>query len=319
MRKVPQDIIEQFGNPVRVFDPDPINDPSHTEAVFKCPFCEEVMGKPDRSGHLFVNVKSRYYRCVRCCTEGRLKIGNSMYKQSKDHSTEDIVELAKGVLSESKKSSSIQYAIPYSKLSESDTGTQYMIDRGFSHEMIEFYDMRVGSVFKKKEFGRVIIPNVVYDEVFTDMYVARTYIDDPKRYMNPPGKNSSVTVFNLHRIPDNPDRIIICEGVLTAIAAGMDAIALFGKSCSKQQMTMILSKHPKEIVVNLDPDAVIFSEQLCDRLSMMTDATIKNLVLPDKFDAADYLKLGLHDEYRELVEEAPKYDKFINKLKKAIN
>ena len=294
MRSVPSDIYSAYGEPIKIIDVSI----GHKEAIYYCPYCESVKGTPDKSGHLYVNIKSKKFSCKRCGTEGRISNKGNNYSQEKDQSLEDIIEMIESISSDQSELSETQYTIPLLRVTELPSAYEYIRERGFTDEDINFYDIRVGSIFNKNMFGRIIVPNIIYDRVYTDMFVARTYIDSGKRYMNPVGKNSSIAVFNLHRIPENPDRIIICEGSLTAIAAGHDAVALYGKHCSRTQFKKILAKNPKEIVVNLDPDATKDSDELCQKLYQSTDAVIKQLILPESFDAADYLKMGISYAYR---------------------
>lgn len=308
MRSVPSDIYSAYGEPLRVIDVSA----THKEAIYLCPYCESVKGSPDKSGHLYVNIKSKKFSCKRCGTEGRVS-AKSNYSQEKDQSLEDIVGMIES-LNEESELSETQYTIPLLRVTELPSAYEYIRNRGFTDEDIDFYDIRVGNIFNRNMFGRIIVPNIVYDRVYTDMFIARTYIDSGKRYMNPVGRNSSLSVFNLHRIPDNPDRMIICEGSLTAIAAGRNAVALYGKHCSRTQFKKILSKNPKEIVVNLDPDAIKESDELCQRLYDSTDAVIKQLVLPESFDAADYKKMNISFAYDEMVENAPIYNPLTRKI-----
>ena len=308
---VPSDIYSAYGAPLRVIDVSI----DHKEAIYKCPYCINVKGTPDKSGHLYVNIKTRKFSCKRCGTEGRISNSNSNYSQEKDQSVEDIINMIKSIGGDDSELTSTQYTIPLCKVTSMKSAYEYMRNRGFTDEDIDYYDVRVGGIFNKNLFGRIVVPNVVYDRVYTDMYVARTYIDSGKRYMNPFGRNSSLAVFNLHRIPDNPDRLIICEGTITAMAAGHDAVALYGKHCSKTQLRKILAKNAKEIVVNLDPDAMSESDELCKSLyDLSPDTVIKQLVLPSTFDAADYRSMGIHYAYREMVENAQVYTPLTKKL-----
>ena len=147
----------------------------------------------------------------------------------------------------------------------------------------------------------------------TDMFVARYIREIPKdaqgkdmipRYLNPFGDNRRKCVFNLHRIPKGVP-IIITEGSLTAISAGSNAIATYGKYVTDSQLKTILSNQPSSIYVNLDPDAYESAVALCDKLLRMTSVPIYLVVLPDDKDAND---LG-HEDYMKYIINAKQYTK----------
>ena len=286
----------------------------HTEYQFICPFCLEVLGTPDKSGHLFVRSDNGVYHCYRCDSKGAVYTPKAQISASNS----DLLKLATDYLNPSDQlinvNTEFKYEIPNRKITDNKLALQYMRDRGFSDEDLEYYDLRVGSVLDEY-IGRIIIPNEVHNKYWTDMFVARTYVGDDRRYKNPPGSISGLSVFNLFRIPMNSDRIIINEGPITAMAAGRDAVAMYGKLNNPMKLRMILDKKPKSVVVNIDPDAEHVAVETARVLKRMEpDCIVKLLLNPIKFkDAADYMSVGRISEYHELVEESQPFDEIIYK------
>lgn len=293
------------------------------EYRYNCPFCIDNRGDPDTKGHLFVNDKTGVYHCYRCGAKGRISRENSKgYSTSEElYCNKDIVERLESVLGGSESKDDFDLVIPRKKAYEDESAREYLHSRGFSDDLIDYYDFRVGGIFSGL-LGYIVIPNEVKLKVKTDMYCARSFVGQKPKYRNPPEIKASHAVYNLHRICDNPDRIIICEGALTSIAAGKDAIALYGKECSETKLTKIIQKRPKSIVVNLDPDAESKAYELADRIKKRDSSIIVKIAIVNDSeckDAADYLSSGRIQEFREMIDLAPVYNPVLNKLNKILN
>lgn len=290
----------------------------HTEYQFICPFCLDVVGTPDLSGHLFVRSDNGVYHCYRCDSKGVINAPKNPISATNSELlklvTDYLKEPSESRLEDTNPVKKFQYQIPTKRLVDNSVALEYMRNRGFSDEDLEYYDLRVGSVMDEY-LGRVIIPNEVYRNNWTDMFTARSYVGHERRYKNPSGSESGLAVFNLFRIPMNSDRIIITEGPITAMAAGRDAVAMYGKLNNPMKLRMILDKNPKSIVVNFDPDAEHVAVDTAKTLKMINpDCIIKLLINPIEFkDAADYMKVGRITEYHELVNESQPFDDIIYK------
>lgn len=277
---------------------------SKTEVIYKCPECINRAGTPDTSGHLFVNLKSQKFHCVRCDYAG--KINNSIklsksrqYDEDQDKNLEETIKELNSVIVDSPCQFNLK--IPIDKVTTSPTATQYLLDRGFTYEQMKYYDMRVGNL--SQEFGRIVIPNQVSHLVYTDMYSARTYIDQTPKYHNPFDVKKSEVVFNLHRIKEGSP-IILVEGALTAVAAGYHAVASLGKILSRSQASQILKKNPSVIYVNYDFGAERSSKEACELLYRLNpNVKIKEVLMKDDRDAADLSK----EEYVKCLSSAVDY------------
>lgn len=303
---VPYKIIARFG-------PNPCGDNGKDEVRYYCPVCEERRGRPDTKGKLYVNVKTYNYHCFLCGYSGQIGRhevvdSNKIYDEDKEQSIDTLIKDINSVLTVKNK---FNLKIPLNKVSDSPAAFQYMIDRGFTEEQMEYYDMRVGTL--DQEFGRIIVPNQVDHRVYTDFYSARTYIDQTPKYHNPAQEKSS-TVFNLHRI-DEGSPIIVVEGALTAVAAGKRAVSTLGKTMTRSQASQIASKHPSIVYINYDYGAEEYSRQACQLMkSLLPDTKIMEVLMKDERDAADLT----HEEYARCLSNAILYEPLLSSMESLI-
>lgn len=300
------------------------------ELRYQCPFCKEQGHRYD-DYKLYVNSYTGLFWCHRCESKGRIHFDSLLVSGSNT----DVYGMLENMISstssndESREDEESDYfMIPQGVPTPGTLAWDYLINRGITPVDMSFYSIRIPGIHDPKEmFNRIIIPNRVISNIWTDMYVARTYIDDKIRYRNPPASKAHDLVFNLHRIPQNPDRIILNEGAINSIIAGNDSVAAFGKHVSDIQLMSILSKNPKKIYVSLDTDARELAEELCDKIICYGNCEVYLVELPEArlpdgttkgLDASD---LG-RSNYLELVNSARRYtrksifmiEKFINDL-----
>lgn len=268
--------------------------------AYRCPFCE-ADGDTHTDRKLYVSYDNMKYLCFRCGRTGKINLDDGLASNT------DFYKYLAGYMEETTESDEDEeelFFIPKYKPVRGSQAYDYIISRGISEEAMEYYDIRVPSINQPHLFGRFIIPNQVQGKVFTDLYMARTYINDPVRYKNSQGAKRNQIVFNLHRIPDNPDYIIIQEGALNAIIAGKLSVATMGKFVSEYQIQAILRKNPKMIICSLDTDAYKYTIRLCKRLKeLRPNLPVYIVNLPEGKDAGD-LK---HDLYWKYVVESTEY------------
>jgi len=309
--QVPYRIIAKFGH-------DPLRDNGVDEVVFKCPYCIDNKGTPDTKGHLYVNTKTYAYHCHRCGVSGHVRYDETpkerMYHEDLEKDNKELLHELNSIVSEDKKTYGLK--IPINKVTTSDTATRYLLERGFTYDQMEYYDMRVGNL--SQEFGRIIIPNRVHDIVYTDTYSARTYIGQTPKYHNPSEIKKSEIVFNLHRIKEG-DPIILVEGALTAVAAGKRAVASLGKTLSKSQACQIVQKKPSMIIVNYDYGAEEESDKACRLLySINPNIEIRYTRMPDDRDSADYAASRKMNEYAKILSESKRYNPMLENISEII-
>lgn len=122
--------------------------------------------------------------------------------------------------------------------------------RGLTVEQISYYG--ICAAMEEPYLGRVFIPTFHDGKVV--YWVARTFMDQEPKYLNPKGLSKVDFVFGLQQAKSF-DTVIITEGVFSAIAAGPNAVATFGKAVSASQRQQIADANFKRIVVALDGDA----------------------------------------------------------------
>lgn len=282
------------------------------ELRYQCPFCKE-MGKHYDDYKLYVNYKKMKYFCQRCQSSGILKL-DDVLKGGSNSDASSILESILSNNSEKDEDESDYFLIPKFQPVPNTLAWDYLMKRHITPSDISKYSIRVPSLSDDSKFqGRVIIPNRVISRFWTDMYNARSYIDDPVRYKNPSSSKKSKIVFNLHNIKDNPGRIIINEGAINSIVAGEDSVASFGKYISDEQLQMILSKRPKKVYISLDTDARDNAEELCRKVIEMSNSEVYLVELPEYWDETKGKMKGLdasdlgRDKYNEYLNNARRY------------
>ena len=100
--------------------------------------------------------------------------------------------------------------------------------------------------------NRIIIPSFDADGD-VNYFVTRTFIDDWKKYKNPPiSKN---VVFNELFVDFDQD-VVLVEGVFDAIKAGTNAIPILGSTLHRTSNLMrSLVNNQAKVYIALDPDA----------------------------------------------------------------
>lgn len=283
----------------------PVKQTGFDEVIYCCPFCAGEIGSSDKKGHLYVNQKKLLYFCHRCGSKGSV-LGD---KNDSDYTNQFIDDIdIKEVLTKFTKKeepAKCQYYIPsLTPYEDSEKAYNYLVSRDVGIGLQKFYDIRVGDIFGDM-FGRVIIPNKVERNIYTDMFVGRTYINHDKKYKNPVNSPKSKVVFNLHRIREGSS-IIITEGAFSAISAGKNAVAIYGKYLSNYQYKLIVKNRPKLIYVSLDSDAFKESVELCSRFQSNTDIEVRLVELPHDKDPSD---LG-REKFLTYLDSASVFNRF---------
>jgi hypothetical protein len=267
---------------------------SQGEVTYNCPYCEEIRGKKDTKHKMYVNINTGLYYCFKCGSAGSVGTNDSTY--TKNVSREFLLNIFQEDVDNS--ISNHKYLLPITRAQNHPDALSYLTSRGLSISDIEYYDIRLGSTLDGLYPNRVVVPNEVVGS-FTDMLVARSIdpnCDKRWKYLNPVGSRKTNHVFNLHRIPNNSERIIVAEGVFSAIACGRDAVATYGKVMSDTQLQMIINKKPQSVYIIYDYDAQDLSKSTASRLSRY----LKNVYYVPLYDDRDPSDLG-HDQVVQLI------------------
>lgn len=260
--------------------------PNHAEGssefIFRCPFCAEEHGSEDTKGHLYVNPDKAKWICFRCSSRGTLE--RLFERIGLDPLTEpdpifSVDELAKALeaFQVTKEQEVPRLVLPCEDPRPVVPGTDAFrwlhYVRGYEYEQIDPYHLQWGrhrftraDGTVSPEENRIYFP--VYDLTGSKMvyWVGRKYLSSSEKspkYVNPPVAKTSV--FNLHRAY-KADWVILCEGVLSAMAAGPQGVALLGKTPTPAQIRLLVSLGLQEYVVSLDGDARKEAYTLCQTL-----------------------------------------------------
>jgi hypothetical protein len=292
-----------------------------TELRFKCPYCPRAVGTEDERGHLYVHAcggacsrcqargcRDGFFLCHRCGAKGRL--------------TQGVRRLAPVALDGAGSASAFRSMIDrlrgwrtddqprglpsgYVRISHYMEAWDYLLGRGLTPDDIEYYGIGVG--VSGEVSGRVIVPS--YDEhgdvVF---WTGRTYRNSSVRYINPIGEVRRRALFDLARASRRSE-IVITEGVFSAMVAGRNAIATFGKLVTDDQVAKVVSAYRREdcsrIVVALDGDALGSSIKLARRLASH-GCRVSVAQLPNERGMKDPADLG-RLRFGEIASEAWDY------------
>jgi hypothetical protein len=254
------------------------------ELNFCCPFCVKRIGRPDTKFHLYVN-PSKYlhgirgwYFCQRCEARGPISriIGNKQLDRTDVSKWKEFVAAFKaGAKAPKPKPQTVELPRDYMTMIEGCEAHEYLQRRGINDSQIADYNIGFGTEDlrdiepkDRKHYagsGRIVFPD--YDTDGRIVYwVARTYVGHQIKYKNPASSNARDKVYNLARA-SNYSQVIITEGVISALASGDDAVAVYGKDVTNTQIKMLAAAGFDRYVVALDGDARSRAVDVADRLS----------------------------------------------------
>lgn len=277
---------------------------SGVEYRYKCPFCVKKGHKPDDKGHLYFNTQKGVYYCFRCSSKGVIPV---VFERKFESLDEVVTQLR--LQSIESVPPIMEYPCEVFPIMEGTLPWEYLVTtRGFPASVIRDYNMVYGI---HADAYRIFIPVTVQGRMV--YWVARSYLatgelaDFAPKYMTPKGSSKDL-LFNFDIAKLNP-QIVITEGVFSAIAAGTNAVATFGKNLTAYQKELLASYTFEEYVVALDPDAKKEARELAIFLLVSTDAKVSRVILPEGEDPAtvnfqDYLKTREPVSLATILEEA---------------
>lgn len=184
-------------------------------------------------------------------------------------------------------------------------------DRNISVEEVVEYGIRVGTQRYRERF---FLPSYNEDGDM-DFYVARAFTKDAfgPKYLAAPNMPRKRRIYRYYEViralrKRTFKSVVITEGTISAIKAGPNAVATYGKYVSPEQVEMLASIQSKanagpiQYIVALDGDALSYSMRLARRLfSRGLDTSI--VMLPDGHDPASLP----HEEWLRLRDSAFQY------------
>jgi len=244
------------------------------EYQFNCPFCLVRKGSSDDKHHLYVNphrvlhgIKGWYY-CHRCQAAGPLTRILKGYKEVITRPSltqwqqwlQELKNPKKAVLQTRK----VELPEDYVPCFKGTEAYDYLKSRAIDDSIIADYKIGYGiknlrglTKEERRKYagsGRIIFPD--FDSEGCVVYwVARTYKGHTIKYKNPPDSDARDKVYNLANAVQYRD-VVITEGVISAIAAGRNAVATYGKDVTPTQVAMLVRGGFDRYYVALDGDAL---------------------------------------------------------------
>ena len=127
----------------------------------------------------------------------------------------------------------------------------YLLNRGLTQEDITFW--KVGYCSEGEYGGRIVVPSF-NQKGRVNYFVARTYLNDWRKYMNPQVSKSNM-VFN-HLYLDFDEDLIITEGIFDAMVAGKNSVPILGSTLKDASLLFQeIVKNDTPVYVALDHDA----------------------------------------------------------------
>ncbi len=291
---------------------------SNEEHLFACPYCGHHKNK------FSVNVEKNVYKCWICDARGKnlfrviRRFGSfsqqEKWKELSGHredlgefdrlfEVEVVVEQREQVLDPPPRTSSL--TSPHTNKSHV-RAWKYLSERG-----IDKYDIlrwKMGYTTEGPFKNRIIIPSFNCQGDLT-YFIARTFSDDYRRYMNPPVSRN--IVFNELYV-DFDEEVTIVEGVFDAIKA-YNAVPILGSTIREtSRLFRKIVNNDTPVLMALDPDAEKKSEFI-KKLFLKYGIEVREIEYPDERDIGDMSK----EEVSVLSQKAKfvkSYDSLINAI-----
>jgi len=296
-------VVDVLGEPRRMGD---------QELAWCCPFCvQRGHARDDTRYRLMVNPFKResrgkfsrtgWFICYNCEAKGtvatllrKLGIGVETHATSWDEMLTALVELGTESAPAQAEDVLAEFPCPVFKIIEGMESHRYLVEeRGITPDVIESHELQVGS---RRYMQRIFFPNYNASGEL-DFWSARSFAKDETgpKYLSSPGCPRKLRLYRYHDVlralrRREIDSVTITEGVISAVRAGPDALASFGKFVSPEQVEMLaamprLAGRDLRFFVALDGDAQPYAFRLCRQLHARGfDVSFVNL--PQEHDPA---------------------------------
>lgn len=255
-------------------------------------------GTPDTEYHMYINPTKGKYFCQRCQFGGTLEyltklLGLPLPEENLSAWSDIMYSYLFGPddSEESVEPVSVPEAV---SLIPGTRAISYLKSRGISDELSRLYNLMMGVGSLK---NRIVFPDFSDDGTLV-YWQARDYVGRNPKYRNATSPNNSL-LYNLGRWKVwGLKSVAICEGVISAISTGCDAVATYGKYVTGGQVDALVDLKAEEYIVAFDGDALEFGISLASRLRKRYCKT-RILKLPRDKDPND---LGHADMRARLVD-----------------
>lgn len=265
------------------------------ELLFYCPKCKHHKKK------LSLNIEKDKFKCWICDWSGTTiariikRFGNYQQQRlwSEFHGIIEISDYEKIFQTEEQEKVFVEETVKlpaaYESLCNKDLRIQslaarrYLKERGLTKDDILYW--KIGYCPEGEYKGRVIFPSFNMNGK-VNYFVARNYVDDFRKYMNPDA--SKDIVFNELYLDWSSD-IILVEGIFDAVKAE-NAIPILGSTLREDSrlFSKIIEKDPA-LYIALDPDAEKKAARIIDSL-LSYDIEIYKIPIPSNKDVGDMTK-----------------------------
>jgi DNA primase len=233
---------------------------SSEEMLFFCPKCNHHKRK------MSVNVAKDVFKCWICDYHGisirKLIRNHGSFKDlaawSELTNEVDISSFGDNLFDEEEIEEEQKIPLPEEYISLANKNSsmaslrarKYLLSRGVTKR--DFVRWKIGYCDTGEFGGRIIVPSFGRTG-YANYFIARTYTDDWKKYMNPPAKRD--IIFNELYLDFDKDLVVV-EGVFDAIVAGPNSVPILGSTLREQsKLFQEIIKNDSTVYIALDPDA----------------------------------------------------------------
>ena len=233
---------------------------SGTDVAVDCPFCCERTGREDTKHHLFVSVVKPVAKCHRCDWDGShidlvMKVDGCTYIEALVHLQSLVPNISKynkvfgNAVLENKRPTvseppgyrSFNDCVGYGGI-EADVILNYLQKRGVPKDII------------LSSCGIVPGSNRAWILIDKLWWQGRSIFNtSTQKYISPPWPRGD-SLWNASALIHYND-VTICEGAISAIHAGRNAVALCGKNMTDLQAIRLAKSHVDTYNIMLDSDA----------------------------------------------------------------
>jgi len=275
---------------------------SNNEHLFQCPFCKHHKRK------FSVNIQRGVYKCWVCDQKGRnlyrlvrkfgsvkdreawkafsgektdLNAFGNLFEELEEENTEQIIEMPPNFHT---LTGNVHFRVPL----------RYLEKRGISRK--DILKWKIGFCSDGPFKGRIIIPSF-NENGDLNYFIARTFTDNYKRYLNPPVSRD--IIFNELYV-DFEKEVTIVEGAFDAVKAE-NAIPILGSTIREtSRLFRRIVQEDTPVLLALDPDAKYKAENI-KKLFLKYGIEVRELQYQDERDIGDMSK----EEVKILSQNAP--------------
>lgn len=233
---------------------------SSEELLFYCPKCNHHKRK------MSVNIAKDVFKCWICDYHGisirKLIRNHGSFKElsawSELTSEVDISSFGENLFGQEQYEEEQKIPLPEEYISLANKNSSmsslrarnYLASRGLTKR--DFVRWKIGYCEEGEYAGRIIIPSFGKTG-YANYFIARTYTDNWKKYMNPPAKRD--IIFNELYLDFDKDLVIV-EGAFDAIVTGPNSVPILGSTLREQsKLFQEIIKNDSTVYIALDPDA----------------------------------------------------------------